>query len=106
MISRDFSVIHIENKERLSYRSLKLKEHVLAWNAKPVDTVKSPCIGVCQLDKENKFCMGCFRTRDDIAMWTKASDNEKKAIIDSSKLRADKVLAEIKARKTAKLQNS
>jgi predicted Fe-S protein YdhL (DUF1289 family) len=38
--------------------------------------VKSPCINICKLD-ENKICIGCYRTIDEIAHWTKYTDEEK-----------------------------
>ncbi|WP_295388819.1 DUF1289 domain-containing protein [uncultured Thiodictyon sp.] len=36
--------------------------------------VKSPCIKVCRLDPALGLCLGCFRTRDEIAVWQRASD--------------------------------
>ena len=36
----------------------------------------SPCIGVCKLDHCN-ICIGCNRTKDEIARWTLMTDNEK-----------------------------
>jgi predicted Fe-S protein YdhL (DUF1289 family) len=48
--------------------------------------VTSPCTNVCQLDK-NKVCIGCFRTIDEIANWTKYDDNEKLRIIELIKQR-------------------
>ena len=49
--------------------------------------VKSPCINICKLD-ENKICIGCYRTIDEIAHWTKYTDEEKiqiKRIIEKRK---------------------
>ncbi|MCK0068128.1 DUF1289 domain-containing protein [Kordiimonas laminariae] len=68
----------------------------------PVEEIKSPCMGVCQLDKNREFCMGCFRTRDDIGRWSRASNAEKQEIIDSATERSERILAEIRARKAAK----
>lgn len=36
----------------------------------------SPCIRVCKLD-DGDVCIGCHRTRDEIARWTQMSDDEK-----------------------------
>jgi predicted Fe-S protein YdhL (DUF1289 family) len=36
----------------------------------------SPCIGVCRLDG-NDVCLGCFRSRDEIARWTQMTDSER-----------------------------
>lgn len=38
--------------------------------------VNSPCINICKLD-ENKICIGCLRTIDQIANWTKYTDEQK-----------------------------
>jgi len=43
--------------------------------------VNSPCINICKLD-ENKICIGCYRTLDEIANWTKYTDEEKQNIIN------------------------
>lgn len=41
----------------------------------------SPCINICKLN-ENKVCIGCYRTIDEIANWTKYTNEEKLAIIN------------------------
>jgi uncharacterized protein len=38
--------------------------------------VLSPCTGVCKLDGDD-ICIGCFRSKDEIACWTQMSDREK-----------------------------
>jgi predicted Fe-S protein YdhL (DUF1289 family) len=35
--------------------------------------IASPCIGICQIDESLGFCIGCARTRAEIADWTTAS---------------------------------
>lgn len=41
----------------------------------------SPCTGVCRLDTRG-FCMGCLRTGDEIARWTRMTDAEKIRLMD------------------------
>ena len=41
----------------------------------------SPCIGVCQLDQDTGYCIGCQRTGDEIMAWPSASDAERHAIL-------------------------
>ena len=37
---------------------------------KPVDkTVDSPCIQVCTCDEEEEFCIGCYRTKEELQDW-------------------------------------
>jgi uncharacterized protein len=45
------------------------------------DTVESPCIAVCQLDDEEQFCIGCYRTPLEIEQWTNLSEQEKARLL-------------------------
>lgn len=40
----------------------------------------SPCISVCRMAAVSGWCEGCFRTRDEIALWSQASDSGKRAV--------------------------
>ena len=42
-------------------------------------TVVSPCINVCKM--EAGFCIGCYRTLDEIAGWANAGDYDKRLIL-------------------------
>ena len=42
---------------------------------------ESPCIGLCLLSDDRKFCVGCYRTREEIVKWVKYSDKERSNII-------------------------
>ena len=46
------------------------------------DFVPSPCISVCRMDAATGLCEGCFRSLDEIARWSSASEDEKRAIWD------------------------
>lgn len=43
--------------------------------------VKSPCINTCKLD-QNKMCIGCYRTIEEISNWTRYTDEEKITILN------------------------
>ena len=49
--------------------------------------VDSPCIGICQLDPDSGLCVGCFRTRDEVAVWGAASDGLKRDILAKTRER-------------------
>lgn len=42
--------------------------------------VVSPCISICRMDARSKLCQGCFRTVEEIAAWSRASLEGKRAI--------------------------
>ncbi|HET8747522.1 MAG TPA: DUF1289 domain-containing protein [Ramlibacter sp.] len=44
------------------------------------DFVPSPCISVCRVDAATGLCEGCYRSLDEIARWSSASEEEKLAI--------------------------
>jgi len=57
--------------------------------------VASPCTKVCKLDAHGHYCIGCMRTRDEIAIWSTASNAQKRMILDrialSSSVAADRM---------------
>ena len=44
-------------------------------------SVNSPCISVCVINAETGYCLGCFRTTDEIANWQQRSPDERARII-------------------------
>ena len=42
---------------------------------------KSPCKNICSIDKKTGLCLGCYRTLEEIALWTKLDVKKKKKII-------------------------
>ena len=45
-------------------------------------TVESPCIKVCVMDPASDFCIGCGRTIEEIAQWSRLSDPHKRTVVD------------------------
>ena len=43
--------------------------------------VSSPCIGVCTIDDSNGFCLGCYRTIDEIKTWWDMAQQEQKNLL-------------------------
>lgn len=41
----------------------------------------TPCIQVCILDSELGLCLGCGRTRDEIAAWPRLTEAKRRAIM-------------------------
>jgi uncharacterized protein len=44
------------------------------------DAVPSPCNSVCRMSPRTGLCEGCLRTIDEIASWSRMSDDEKRAV--------------------------
>lgn len=42
--------------------------------------VPSPCTGVCRMDEHTHWCIGCLRTLDEIAAWSRLSGPEKQEV--------------------------
>ena len=48
---------------------------------RPISTVPSPCVSVCQLDDRTGLCQGCLRTTDEIRDWIVLDDDGRRAIL-------------------------
>lgn len=42
---------------------------------------RSPCTGVCRIDRATGWCEGCLRRLDEIADWAMLSAREKQAVL-------------------------
>jgi predicted Fe-S protein YdhL (DUF1289 family) len=56
--------------------------------ADPNPSPESPCIDVCAIDT-NKVCIGCYRNLDEIAAWSRCTDERKRQILDTAKQRQE-----------------
>jgi predicted Fe-S protein YdhL (DUF1289 family) len=44
--------------------------------------VNSPCEHICKYN-ENKICIGCYRSKEEISKWLNATDEEKLQILEN-----------------------
>lgn len=49
------------------------------------EEIPSPCINTCRM--EAGYCIGCYRTIDEIICWSGASDDERRAILAAAEVR-------------------
>ncbi|HRI17380.1 MAG TPA: DUF1289 domain-containing protein, partial [Burkholderiaceae bacterium] len=49
----------------------------------------SPCNNVCRIDERSGWCLGCWRSIDEIAAWSKLDDAGKRAVLDALPLRRE-----------------
>ena len=64
-------------------RDLQRAITLVRLRAQALDTqadVPSPCISICRMSASSGLCEGCFRTGDEIAVWSRADDDEKRAL--------------------------
>ena len=40
----------------------------------------SPCIGICRIDPARALCEGCWRTLDEIAVWSRLDEAGRRAV--------------------------
>jgi predicted Fe-S protein YdhL (DUF1289 family) len=44
--------------------------------------MKSPCNKVCKIEKTSGLCIGCLRTKEEIAGWPSMTDEQKWWVLD------------------------
>jgi len=47
-----------------------------------IEIMKSPCIKVCKIDEPSRLCLGCFRTLEEIATWSRLSDTQRDTVMN------------------------
>ncbi len=53
--------------------------------------VPSPCVSLCKMDMERRYCMGCLRTIEEIIAWGKADDDFKRTVWAELPLRRETI---------------
>jgi hypothetical protein len=53
----------------------------------------SPCINICRMNPQTGLCEGCFRTIEEIAQWSTASEERKRAVWIEIRRRQDGLFA-------------
>lgn len=48
------------------------------WQRQEID---SPCIKICVIHPDAKICVGCHRTGDEIAIWSRLTPEARRAIM-------------------------
>lgn len=45
------------------------------------DEIQSPCVKICVMHPQERLCIGCLRTIDEIVGWSKMTTPERSAIM-------------------------
>ena len=56
-----------------------------------VTKLPSPCVSICQMDPEDGVCLGCYRTRAEIAAWRSMDRDDQLQLLEILKDRHAKV---------------
>ncbi len=51
------------------------------------DEIESPCVKICLIHPETGLCLGCKRTLEEIASWSRLTPEERRAIMAELPLR-------------------
>lgn len=49
--------------------------------ARPPAPIRTPCRLICSIDTRSGLCIGCYRTREEIAGWSRLSDAERERLM-------------------------
>jgi predicted Fe-S protein YdhL (DUF1289 family) len=53
--------------------------------------VQSPCVKVCVIHPEERLCVGCLRSIDEIGRWSRMTDAERRAVLEDLPARAPRL---------------
>jgi uncharacterized protein len=56
------------------------------------DEVESPCVKVCVVHPTERICVGCLRSLDEIAAWSRMSSEERRDVMAELPERASKLV--------------
>ena len=73
---------------------MKLSEIILKWIGliilefeELINMIDSPCNDICTTDSESNLCVGCGRTKEEIANWLFFTDKQKEQVLFDIKSR-------------------
>lgn len=52
------------------------------------DEIESPCVKICVVHPEARLCVGCLRTIDEIAAWSKMTPDARRTVMTELPSRA------------------
>ena len=52
------------------------------------DEIESPCVRLCAVHPETRRCVGCHRTLDEIADWSRMTPEDRRAVMAELPARA------------------
>lgn len=56
------------------------------------DEVESPCVKLCVVHPEERICIGCYRTIEEIATWSRMTPEARRAVMADLSERAPRLV--------------
>ena len=56
------------------------RDELAGSDSAPASGVPSPCTSICRMDTDGVYCVGCFRTLEEIAGWSSFDDTRRRLI--------------------------
>src|SRR4029450_12061692 len=72
--------IHRRTQYALSAESFAVRDSPFMTVHSRID-IETPCVKVCVLDPESGYCIGCGRTRNEIAGWLDMTDQLRRDVM-------------------------
>ena len=70
------------------------------------EEIESPCVKLCVIHPESRICMGCYRTGDEIAGWSRMTRETRRDIMKTLPDRANAIPKGRKGGRAARLKRS
>ena len=64
----------------MNARTKQLAQRAEQVLTQPQPHVPSPCLSVCVMDPQTDVCAGCWRTLEEIGVWSRISDEAKRQV--------------------------
>ncbi len=58
------------------------------WKRKEIE---SPCVKLCVVHPEERICIGCYRSIDEIGQWSRMTAESRRAVMDELPSRAPRL---------------
>lgn len=53
------------------------------------DEIESPCVQICVIHPEARICTGCYRSIEEIGIWSRLSPDARRAVMEDLPDRAE-----------------
>ena len=70
------------------------------------ETVESPCIKLCVVHPDARLCIGCYRSLDEIAAWSRMTPEARRAVMAELPARAERLRPSRRGGRAARLDGN